>query len=58
MKRATVSLITVKSCSAFLRMPLVCIRNYLRLVLRYSILILGTYHLDNIYVRKGVTIRG
>jgi hypothetical protein len=48
-KRATVSLIKVKSCNALLRMLLVCICSYLKLVLRYKLLILDTYNPDTIF---------
>jgi len=40
----TASLIKVKSCSASLRMLLVCMRNYRKSILRYNFLILDTYH--------------
>jgi len=50
--RMTVSLIKVKSCNALLRMLLVCIGSYLKLVLRYKFLITGTYHRDTLYIRK------
>ena len=43
-KRGTVGFIKVKSCIALTRMLLVCIRSYLKSVLRYKFLILGTYH--------------
>jgi hypothetical protein len=49
-KRATVSLIRVKSCSALLRMLLVCIRSYLKSVLIYEFLILDTYHLTTVFM--------
>jgi hypothetical protein len=52
MKRATVSLIKVKSCNALLRMLLVCIRSYLKSVLRHKFLILDTHHPDTIYLRE------
>jgi len=39
-------LIMVKSYNALLRMLLVCICNYLKSILRYKFLILGTYHPD------------
>jgi len=52
MKRAIVSLIKVKSCNALLRMPLVCIRSYLKLVLRYTCLILDIYHPDTLFLRE------
>jgi hypothetical protein len=58
-KLATISLIKVKSCSALLRMLLVCIRSYLKSLLRYKFLILDTYHQElYIYVSKDVRIRG
>jgi len=40
---ATLSLIKVKSCHAFLRGLLVCIRSYLKSTLRYTFIILDTY---------------
>ena len=45
-KRATVSLIRIKSCSAFLHVLLLCICRYLETFafLSYTFLILGTYH--------------
>ena len=43
-KRATVSLIKVKSCNALLRMLLVCVGIYLPSGLIYKFLILDTYH--------------
>ena len=43
-KRATVSLIRVKSCNAFLHVLLLCICCYRKTFLRYTFLILGTYH--------------
>jgi len=49
-KRATVILIKVKSCNALLRMLKVCFRSYLKSVLRYAFLILGTYHADTIFM--------
>jgi len=51
-KRVTVSLIKVKSCNAFLLMLPVCIGSYLKLVLKYTFLILDTYHPDTLYMRK------
>ena len=57
----TIVLIKVKSCNALLHMLLVCIRKccYLKSVLRYELLILGTYHpAAYIYVSKDVRIRG
>jgi hypothetical protein len=50
MQCATISLIKVKSCNAFLRMLLVCIHSYLKSVLRYKFLILNTYHPDTLYL--------
>ena len=51
-KRATVSLIKVKSCNALLRMLLLCFRSYLTSVLRYKFLILDTCHPDALYLRE------
>ena len=45
------SVIKVKSCNALLRTLFVYIRSYLKSVLRYTFLILDTYHPDNIYLR-------
>jgi hypothetical protein len=42
----------VKSCDALLRMLLLCIRNYLKSVLRYNFQILDTYHPDILYLRE------
>ena len=62
MKRATVSLINVKSCNALLHMLcvlLLCISIYLKSVLRYTFLILDTYHpVILYYVSKDVRARG
>jgi len=42
-----------------LRVPLVCIRSYLKLLLRYELQILRAYHPDvSIYVSKDVRILG
>jgi hypothetical protein len=59
-KRATVFLIKVKSCNALLLMLLVCIRAYLKSVLRLKFLIVATYqpYTPYIYVSKDVRIRG
>ena len=58
-KTATVSLITVKYCSALLRMQLICIGSYLQSVLRYQFLILDTSQPDNPYLHEqDVRIRG
>jgi hypothetical protein len=57
-KRATIILVKVKSCNVLLRMLLVCIRRYLKSVLRYTFSILDTYHPGTIYVSKDVRIRG
>jgi hypothetical protein len=46
------SLIEVKSCNALLSMLLVCISICLVSVLRYTFLILGTYHPDIICLCK------
>ena len=43
-KRVTFISIKVKSRNALLRMLLVCIRSYLKSVLRYKFLIFDTYH--------------
>jgi hypothetical protein len=51
-KRATVSLIKVKSCNTLLRMLLVCIGSYLKSVLRYKFLILCVYQQDYLYLRE------
>jgi len=51
-KRATVSLIKVKSRNALLRMQLVCICGYLKSVLRYQFLILDTIQPDEPYFRE------
>jgi hypothetical protein len=48
MKRATISLIMVKSCKASLRMLLVCISIYRISGLRYKFLILDAYHPDTL----------
>jgi hypothetical protein len=56
-KRATVILIKVKLCIALLHMLLVFIRDYLKSVLRYEVLILDTYHQDGIHTSKDVRIR-
>jgi len=52
--KANISLIKVKSCN----MLLTCIFSYLKSVLGYKFLILGTYHLDTIYMSKVVRICG
>jgi hypothetical protein len=51
-KRATLGLITVKSCSALLHILLVCICSYLKSFLRYKYLILDTSHPDTLSVRE------
>jgi hypothetical protein len=51
-KRATVSLIKVKSYTALLLVLLLCIRSYLKSILRRKFLILVTYHLDTLYLQK------
>ena len=43
-KMATISLMKVKSSNALLHMRMVRIRSYLKSVLRYKFVILGTYH--------------
>ena len=45
-----ISLIKVKSGNALLRMLLICIRKYLKSVLRYKFLILDTYHQDTVFM--------
>ena len=47
----TVNLTKAKSCNAALRMLLVCISIHLKSFLRYTVLILDTYHPDTIEVR-------
>jgi hypothetical protein len=48
----------VKWCSALLRVLLVCISSYAKLVLRYTFLILDTQILTlSVYVSKDVRIR-
>ena len=49
-----VTVIKVKSRNALLRMLLVCMRSYLKSVLRYTFLILDTYDLDSLYSREQV----
>jgi hypothetical protein len=56
--KASASLINVNSCTALLRMLPVCIRSYLKSVLKYKFLILDTYYPDTIYMSKDGTIRG
>jgi hypothetical protein len=48
MKRVTV--IMIKSCIALFYMLLICTHTYLISALRYKFLILGTYHLDIIFM--------
>jgi hypothetical protein len=43
-------LMMVRSCNALLRMLLLCIRSYLKSVLRHRFLILGTCHPATLYV--------
>jgi hypothetical protein len=50
-KRKTVLLIKVESGNEFLHMLLVCIRSYLKSIMRYKFLILDTYHPDTQYLR-------
>jgi hypothetical protein len=58
-KRKTVLLIKVESANAFLHMLLVCIRSYLKSIMRYIFLILILIiRTHNIYVGKDVKIRG
>ena len=52
MKKATVSVIKVKLWSAFWHVLMVCIRSYLKSVLRYKDLILDTHHPNTLYLRK------
>ena len=47
-QEASDSLIKVKFCNALLPMLLLCIRSYLKLVLRYKFLRLNTYHPDTL----------
>ena len=44
-KRATVSLLNVKSCNELLPMLMVCVRSYLKCILRYKFLIFDTPYL-------------
>lgn len=48
MKQRTVVLIKGKSCNAWLRMLLACIRSLLKSVLRNKFLILDTYNPDTL----------
>ena len=48
----TVSLSKVRSCNALLRMLLVCIDSYLKLVLRCEYLVLVTPQQDAVYLRE------
>ena len=50
-KRATVILIKVKSRNALLLVLLVGTGSYLKAVLKYKFVILGTYQPDTIYLR-------
>ena len=45
-------LIKVKSCNSFLPVLLVCIRSYLKSVLRYKYLILCTRHPNTLCLRE------
>jgi hypothetical protein len=51
-KRATVSIINVKSYNALLLLLLICIGGYLKSVLRYQFVILDTSHTDTLYLRQ------
>ena len=51
-ERATVILIRVKSCTALLRMLLICVSAYLKSDLKCKFLILDTYRLDTLYLRE------
>jgi hypothetical protein len=50
--KAMDNLIKVKSCTALLRLLLVCFHSYLKLVLGYKLLILDTHHPDILYLRE------
>jgi len=52
MKRVTVILMKVTECSAFLPMLLLCIRSYLKSLLRYKFLVWDTYHPHTTLARK------
>jgi hypothetical protein len=52
MKRASISLIKVKSCNALLRMLQVYSTSYIKSVLRYKFLMLDPYHPDTLYMRE------
>jgi len=57
MKRVTVILIKVTECSAFLPMLLVCIRSYLKSLLRYNFLVF--LHLSSAhYISKEIRNHG
>ena len=49
---STIILTEAKSCNALLRMLLVCTSICLKSVLRYTVLILDTYHPHTIHVRE------
>jgi len=49
MTRLANILVKGQSCSALLRMLVVCASSCLKSVLRYKFLILVTYHLDSIF---------
>jgi len=58
MRRAEIILIKVKSCNASLHMLLLCIRSYLKSVMRYKFLILDTCHQHTLHLRdKDVRFR-
>jgi hypothetical protein len=49
----------VKLCNSVLHMILVCMRRYLKSLLRYRCLTLDTYHPNILYLReKNLRIRG
>jgi len=57
-KRLTITLMKLKSCNSSLRMLLLRISVYVKLVLQYKLFILDTYHPDLYsYVSKDVSIR-
>ena len=49
---STVTSIKVIACNALLRVLLVCVRSYRKLVLSYRFLILDTYHPGLLYLRE------
>ena len=52
MKRATVSSVKAKAWIWFICILLLCIRIYLKSVLRYTFFILDAYHPESIYLRE------